>query len=66
MRFLAGLTLPPTTPRPDFSSLLYTSTHKFPGPTLAYLLSFETATVSNLFIETVIPPSMLDAPAKAA
>jgi len=57
---------PPTTPRSNFWRAVYTSTQRFPGPTSAVFLSAETSTFLKFSIETVIPPSIFEAPLKAA
>lgn len=47
-------------------SAWYTSPHRFPGSTEAVFLSEDNVTAFISSKEMVIPPSMLEAPAKAA
>lgn len=60
------LTRPPGTSSPYCSIHGYTSCHRFPGPIEAIFLSDDSLLSFNFSNAIVIPPSMLDPPAKAA
>jgi hypothetical protein len=61
-----ALTRPPITTKLSFSSVSYTLSQILPGPIAASFLSGDNTIESILSRAIVIPPSMLDAPAKAA
>ena len=61
-----GATRPPMTAKLYGASAEYTSFQVLPGPTATVDLSLETLIWLIAARETVMPPSMLDAPANAA
>ncbi len=61
-----GATRPPMTARFCAWSVVYTRFQVLPGPTATVFLSLETVIPFRLAKETVMPPSMFDAPWNAA
>lgn len=59
-------TRPPATVRSRGSSFRYTSAQRLPGPIVTFFLLQDSLTLFSFSSETVIPPSALDPPAKAA
>src|SRR5215468_9563607 len=61
-----GATRPPITAKLYGASAVYTAFQVLPGPTATVFLSLETVIVFKAARETVMPPSMLEAPWNAA